>query len=87
MSGKLLLKLDSVAFILANHSADNFSFLDEPCNSRARSLFYHTLARLLFMEDTPAKFKTFVAPLQQVPKSDNVAPPQNSLQARAVEQR
>ena len=66
MSGKLLLKLEAVAFILANHSSDNFTFLEEPGNSRARSLFYHTLARLLFMEDTPAKFKTFVAPLQQV---------------------
>ena len=76
MSGKLLLKLEAVAFILANHSAENFSFLEEPCNSRARSLFYHTLARLLFMEDTPAKFKTFVAPLQQVPP---VALPSTSI--------
>lgn len=66
MSGKLLLKLEAVAFILANHNSENFTFLEEPGNSRARSLFYHTLARLLFMEDTPAKFKTFVAPLQQV---------------------
>ena len=66
MSGKLLLKLDSVAFILVNHTSKNFAFLDQPVNSRARTSFYHTLARLLFMEDTPAKFKAFVAPLQQV---------------------
>ena len=66
MSGKLLLKLDSVAFILVNHTSKNFAFLDQPVNSRARTSFYHTLSRLLFMEDTPAKFKAFVAPLQQV---------------------
>ena len=66
MSGKLLLKLDSVAFILVNHTSKNFAFLDQAVNSRARTSFYHTLARLLFMEDTPAKFKAFVAPLQQV---------------------
>lgn len=47
-------------------SADYFPFLSEPSNLRNRTTFYHTLARLLFMEDTPAKFKSFVAPLQQV---------------------
>ena len=66
MSGKLLLKLDATGFILAHHTADHFAFLDDPASSRARTAFYATLARLLFMEDTPAKFKSFVAPLQQV---------------------
>lgn len=46
--------------------ADYFPFLSDPSNLRNRTTFYHTLARLLFMEDTPAKFKSFVAPLQQV---------------------
>ena len=46
--------------------ADYFPFLTDPSNLRNRTTFYHTLARLLFMEDTPAKFKSFVAPLQQV---------------------
>lgn len=46
--------------------ADYFPFLTDPTNLRNRTTFYHTLARLLFMEDTPAKFKSFVAPLQQV---------------------
>lgn len=45
--------------------ADYFPFLTDPANLRNRTTFYHTLARLLFMEDTPAKFKSFVAPLQQ----------------------
>jgi hypothetical protein len=65
MSGKLLLKLDATAFVLQHHTPEHFAFLDEPGNSRARTAFYATLARLLFMEDTPAKFKSFVAPLQQ----------------------
>ena len=46
--------------------ADYFPFLTHPANLRNRTTFYNTLARLLFMEDTPAKFKSFVAPLQQV---------------------
>lgn len=67
MSGKLLLKLDAINYVLQHHASENFSFLDDPANSRNRSTFYYILARLLFMEDTPAKFKAFVAPLQQVP--------------------
>ena len=65
MSGKLLLKLEATAFILQHHTPEHFAFLDEAGNSRARTAFYATLSRLLFMEDTPAKFKGFVAPLQQ----------------------
>ncbi|CAI5478824.1 unnamed protein product [Closterium sp. Yama58-4] len=66
MSGKLLLKLDSVNFILANHTSEHFPFLDEPSSTRNRTIFYFTLTRLLFMEDSPQKFKAFVAPLQLV---------------------
>lgn len=29
-------------------------------------MFYYTLGRLLFMEDSPAKFKAFIAPFQAV---------------------
>jgi len=66
MSGKLLLKLDAVTFLLSHHPAEHFSFLTQRGNMRARPMFYATLARLLFMEDTPTKFHSFVAPLQQV---------------------
>ncbi|GJP36962.1 hypothetical protein CLOM_g1463 [Closterium sp. NIES-68] len=66
MSGKLLLKLDSVNFVLANHTSEHFPFLDEPSSTRNRTIFYFTLTRLLFMEDSPQKFKAFVAPLQLV---------------------
>lgn len=65
MSGKLLLKLDATAYILMHHTAEEFPFLDAPANSRNRTVFYLTLAKLLFMEDTPAQFKAFAAPLQQ----------------------
>lgn len=66
MSGKLLLKLEAVNYLLQHHPAEHFAFLAERGNMRLRPTFYSTLARLLFMEDTPAKFHSFVAPLQQV---------------------
>ncbi|PTQ44852.1 hypothetical protein MARPO_0017s0001 [Marchantia polymorpha] len=66
MSGKMLLKLDAVNFILGHHTKDFFPFLDEFGSTRNRTLFYFTLGRLLFMEDSPSKFKAFVAPLQKV---------------------
>eukprot|EP00898_Chlorokybus_atmophyticus_P001655 jgi/Chlat1/2490/Chrsp175S02362 len=66
MSGKLLLKLDGINYILGNHTREHFPFLDEYRNTRNRTIFYLTLGRLLFMEDTPQKFKAFMAPLQQV---------------------
>ena len=65
MSGKLLLKLDAIHYILANHASDSFSFLKEACNNSNRSTYYFILARLLLMEDNSLKFKAFVAPLQQ----------------------
>ena len=65
MSGKLLLKLEAVTFLLSHHPAEHFAFLGQRGNMRARPMFYATLARLLFMDDTPAKFHSFVAPLQQ----------------------
>lgn len=68
MSGKLLMKLDSIGFLLQNHTEEHYAFLAKPVNSRNRTTFYATLARLLFMEDSGpgAKFKAFVAPLHAV---------------------
>lgn len=62
MSGKLLLKLDAIAFALGHHTEAHFPFLREPANARSRTLFYATLGRLLFMEESPARFKAFIAP-------------------------
>lgn len=36
------------------------------CCYSYRTAYYHTLARLLFMEDTPSRFRDFMLPLQQV---------------------
>ncbi|AQK82890.1 ARM repeat superfamily protein [Zea mays] len=66
MTGKLLLKLESVKFIIANHSPENFPFLAEYKCSRSRTTFYYILGSLVFMEDSPVKFRTFMEPLQQV---------------------
>lgn len=66
MSGKLLLKLEATAYILTHHTREHFGFLDDSSNARNRTTFYYTLARLLFMEDTPSKFKAFMEPLNQV---------------------
>ena len=76
MSGKLLLKLDAVNYILAHHTREYFPFLDEYSNSRNRTIFYFTIGRLLFMEDSSAKFKAFIASLQQVFVSLEVTPEQ-----------
>lgn len=66
MSGKLLAKLDAVNFILANHSPAYYTFLNNPANFRNRTTFYATLARMIFVEDSPIKFRAFTAPLQAV---------------------
>lgn len=73
MSGKLLLKLEAVHFMLAHHTSSYYSFLDAPVNGRNRTVYYTTLARLLFMEDTPPRFKGFMAPLQNVRGAMGVA--------------
>ncbi|KAG2613335.1 hypothetical protein PVAP13_4KG342500 [Panicum virgatum] len=66
MTGKLLLKLESVKFFIASHSQENFPFLAEYKCSRSRTTFYYILGSLVFMEDSPVKFRTFMEPLQQV---------------------
>ncbi|KAI5074563.1 hypothetical protein GOP47_0010524 [Adiantum capillus-veneris] len=66
MSGKLLLKLDAVNFILGHHTREYFPFLDDFSCSQNRTTFYATLGRLLFSEDSPIKFKPAMEPIQQV---------------------
>eukprot|EP00897_Mesotaenium_endlicherianum_P004381 jgi/Mesen1/3971/ME000210S03214 len=60
MSGKLLLKLDAIKFILGNHTREHFPFLDEYSSSRNRTIFYSTLGRLLFMEDSPTNVQVLM---------------------------
>ncbi|KAJ1689252.1 hypothetical protein LUZ63_013407 [Rhynchospora breviuscula] len=66
MTGKLLLKLDSIKFIIRNHSRENFPFLEEYRCSRSRTTFYYILGYLIFMEEGHVKFKAFMEPLLQV---------------------
>ncbi|KAJ0044908.1 hypothetical protein Pint_05676 [Pistacia integerrima] len=66
MTGKLLLKLDTVKFIVANHTREHFPFLEQYRCSRSRTTFYYTIGWLIFMEDSPVKFKSSMDPLLQV---------------------
>ncbi|XP_062092059.1 uncharacterized protein LOC133797942 isoform X2 [Humulus lupulus] len=66
MTGKLLLKLDTVKFIVANHTREHFPFLEEYRCSRSRTTFYYIIGWLVFMEDSTVKFKSSMDPLLQV---------------------
>ncbi|XP_071721383.1 uncharacterized protein [Rutidosis leptorrhynchoides] len=66
MTGKLLMKLDTVKFIVANHTRERFPFLHEYRGSRNRTKFYFTIGWLIFMEDSPVKFNSAMDPLLQV---------------------
>ncbi|KMZ72113.1 putative Exportin-7 [Zostera marina] len=66
MTGKLLLKLDTIKFIVGHHSREHFPFLDEYRCSRSRTTFYYTLGWLIFMEESFVKFKSSMDPLLQV---------------------
>ncbi|KAH7547675.1 hypothetical protein JRO89_XS14G0001200 [Xanthoceras sorbifolium] len=66
MTGKLLLKLDTIKFIVANHTREHFPFLEEYRCSRSRTTFYYIIGWLIFMEDSPVKFKSSMDPLLQV---------------------
>ncbi|MQL98443.1 hypothetical protein Taro_031154, partial [Colocasia esculenta] len=66
MTGKLLLKLDTVKFIIGHHTREHFPFLEEYRCSRSRTTFYYTLGWLIFMEDSPVKFKAAMDPVLQV---------------------
>ncbi|KAI3829282.1 hypothetical protein L1987_03401 [Smallanthus sonchifolius] len=66
MTGKLLMKLETVKFIVANHTREHFPFLHEYRCSRSRTTFYYTIGWLIFMEDSPVKFKSSMDPLLQV---------------------
>ncbi|PON80683.1 Coatomer beta subunit [Parasponia andersonii] len=74
MTGKLLLKLDTIKFILTHHNKEHFSFLEEPTCFRSRTTFYYTVGLLIFMEDSLPKFRSSMYPLMQVFVSLESAP-------------
>lgn len=62
-SGRLLLELDTVKFIIEHHTEKNFQFLKSksPKISEHRAQFFHALARLIWLQDGAAKFEKFMA--------------------------
>ncbi|XP_042518350.1 exportin-7 isoform X2 [Macadamia integrifolia] len=66
MTGKLLLKLDTIKFIVAHHTREHFPFLEQPTCSRSRTTFYYTIGWLIFMEESTVKFRSSMDPLLRV---------------------
>ncbi|GMI06261.1 hypothetical protein TrVE_jg13515 [Triparma verrucosa] len=68
-SSKLLLTLDTVKYLLMNHTAAAFPFLEVKGNERHRTTFHATLTRLLFSstaEEMPLPFDNFIDPICEV---------------------
>ncbi|XP_022640688.1 exportin-7-B isoform X3 [Vigna radiata var. radiata] len=66
MSGKLLLKLDSVKQMISNKNRDLFPFIENWECFRSRTTLYYTIGMLIFLEDNPVKFKSTMEPFSQV---------------------
>jgi exportin-7 len=65
-SAKLATKLETVIFILNNHSVEHFPFLNYPKNMRVRTTFYNILCKLLFLQNfTEDTFLEFMRPLER----------------------
>ncbi|XP_028775804.1 exportin-7-B-like [Neltuma alba] len=66
MTGKLLLKLDTVQRLISNQNGEQFMFLENVECFRSRTMFYYTVGMLVFMEDSPLKFRSSMEHLLQV---------------------
>jgi len=70
VSGRLLLKNETVQQILQNHASPQFGFLTHDLIKfgKYRTTYYHTLGKLLFMEirDNKQEFENFMRPQAQV---------------------
>mmetsp|Transcript_24122 Transcript_24122/g.77650 ORF Transcript_24122/g.77650 Transcript_24122/m.77650 type:complete len:1092 (-) Transcript_24122:124-3399(-) len=65
VSGRLLLKNDMVKYILGNHASPQFGFLTHGLSyGKYRTMYYHTLGKLLFMDIRENKdaFEKFMEP-------------------------
>ncbi|KAL0488799.1 exportin-XPO7 [Acrasis kona] len=66
-SAKYATKLEITKMLLTRHSADNFPFLKMRDNIRQRTTFYHTLCKLLFLQNyTEDDFLNFMKPFDMV---------------------
>ena len=62
-SGKFLLSLGTVQYMLANHTSAHFPFLSVPEHTRLRTLFYKNVARLLYLGDYNETMYDFMEPI------------------------
>lgn len=68
-SGKLLLGLETVQYLIGHHTAEEFPFLAIPANTRHRTTFHSTIARLLFttaFDESSDRFERFMEPIEDV---------------------
>ncbi|TYZ58875.1 hypothetical protein PybrP1_005973, partial [[Pythium] brassicae (nom. inval.)] len=68
-SGKLLLGLETVQYLIGHHTEDEFPFLAVPANTRHRTTFHSTIARLLFttaFDESSERFERFLEPIEDV---------------------
>jgi exportin-7 len=69
VSGRLLLKNDTVKYVLGNHASAQFGFLHAGLQlGKYRTMYYHSLAKLLFMDirDSKEQFDEFMQPFSLV---------------------
>uniref|UniRef100_A0A0K6S6Y1 Importin N-terminal domain-containing protein n=1 Tax=Chromera velia CCMP2878 TaxID=1169474 RepID=A0A0K6S6Y1_9ALVE len=68
VSGRLLLKNEHVKYIIRNHSSPEFAFKSVPKFGKYRTMYYHILSKLFFMENRESKeeFDKFMAPMAEV---------------------
>lgn len=64
----MLLSLETVQYLLTHHTPHHFPFLSLPANSRHRTSFHATLARLILSvtDDMANTFDAFMEPIVQV---------------------
>lgn len=71
------MNLETVQYLLQHHTPDHFPFLAVPANSRHRTSFHATLARLILsvMDDMATTFDVFMEPILQVPPTTALTRP------------
>ena len=59
---KLLLQLESIDFMLQNHTEDTFKFLTSPSLLPLRTTYYTSLTKLVLMDNIPGRLEMFLTP-------------------------
>lgn len=70
---KTLLSLDSINFLIKNHTGNHFPFLGYDNDNKYRISFYGALSRLVFSaaEDSMNNFDLFIEPIEKIAKQLN----------------